>query len=382
MVESRSLGFKNLCYEIPRDYLPRGRETKVILRGVSGEFRTRQLTAVLGPTGCGKSTLLDSLSGFNRKNVSGEVFINGRTVSTNDIRRMSSYIMQDYLMHRFLTVHETLMFAATIKFKNVSLSSEKVATVLESFGMSAWRETLVKHLSHGQNKRLSIAVELVDDPPILFLDEPTSGLDSSSATHCLKLLKSLALGGKTIVCSIHAPSALMLNLFDNVYALAEGQCIYQGSTENLVPFLKTLDLVCPETSNPSDFLLEIATNDYGPQNCFLTNKIRNGRNQDYLKPLEAREKSEMKFNIPTSSCQSFSHQISQLLLRKLIIAKRDKSLGTTRLIVHVFLGLAIGAVYQGVGNEASRFQENFGYIITVCMFLTFFAYFSLVTTSK
>lgn len=142
-----------------------------------------------------------------------------------------------------------------------------VNSIISKLGMDSCKNVRAENCSGGQQKRLSIALELIHSPNILILDEPTSGLDSVSCLQCVTLLRDLAHNADqpmAIAASIHQPTARILQNFDRIYVIAvNGQCLYDGPTDQLVPYFSKHGLACPTYHNPADFVVEIASNEYG-----------------------------------------------------------------------------------------------------------------------
>lgn len=271
------LAFHNLTYRVKEGNRS---NAKTILKGVSGRLRSGELTAIMGPSGAGKSTLLNILSGYKTSNIEGSVTMNGHERNISAFRKLSAYIMQDNQLHGNLSVQEAMTVATNLKLSKKFTKPEKnsmIDDILLTLSLSEHRNTLTRNLSGGQKKRLSIALELVSNPPIMFFDEPTSGLDSSTCFQCINLLKMLAEGGRTIICTIHQPSARLFEMFDQLYTLADGQCVYQGSTKQLVPFLSTLNLECPSYHNPASYIIEVACGEHGDHTRRLVDAIDNGK---------------------------------------------------------------------------------------------------------
>lgn len=157
-------------------------------------------------------------------------------------------------MHQpLVTVEEMMKVACKLKLKPGSDHKAIIDEVLTNLHLDHRRNVMADRLSGGERKRLSVALELVSNPAIFFLDEPTSGLDEVTAAQCIRQLRELAKQDRTVVCTIHQPSAAIFALFDHIYIIAQGQCVYQGAPKALVPFLAHVNINCPRHYNPADF---------------------------------------------------------------------------------------------------------------------------------
>ncbi|KAK6620945.1 hypothetical protein RUM43_011244 [Polyplax serrata] len=335
----------------------------------------------MGPSGAGKSTLLDVLSGYRITGVDGVVLVDGAERELNSFRRMSCYIQQDDRLQSLLTTWENMKIAADLKLGvdvRPSIKEEIITKILKTIGLYEARSTRAGRLSGGQKKRLSIALELINNPLVLFLDEPTTGLDSSSCMQCVQLLKELAQQGRTIICTIHQPSASLFQLFDLVYILSRGHCLYQGATKNVIPFLEKIGMPCPKYHNPADYVIELACGEYGEDKIQkMVMATENGKNVSwYENPMEMTvpkypglRKDYFENSRKTKSLQETStwNQIKVLMQRGCIKSKRDSTLTHLRIAVNIITGIMLGVLFIKSGDDASRILENYNLMFAILM---------------
>lgn len=133
------------------------------------------------------------------------------------------------------------------------LSFTQINDILQILNMHECRNTLVKNISNGEKKRLSIAIELVTNPPIMFFDEPTSGLDSVASLQVINYLHRLARDGRIVVCVVHQPSSRLMKLFDEMMVVSKGEILFSGPQVEMISYFEKEGFVCPNYYNPADF---------------------------------------------------------------------------------------------------------------------------------
>ncbi|XP_058191654.1 pleiotropic drug resistance protein 3-like isoform X2 [Rhododendron vialii] len=240
--EPVTLAFQDVqyCIETPLEMRERGFTQKQLqlLCDITGVLRPGILTALMGVSGAGKTTLLDVLAGRKTSGaIEGDIRIGGYPKVQETFARISGYCEQSDIHSPQITVGESIVYSAWLRLHPEIDSRTKfefVREVLEIIELDEIKDNLVgmpgvSGLSTEQRKRLTIAVELVANPSIIFMDEPTTGLDARAAAIVMRGVKNVADTGRTIVCTIHQPSIDIFEAFDELLILKNGgHIIYSG----------------------------------------------------------------------------------------------------------------------------------------------------------
>lgn len=217
-----------------------GKTKRRFMDSISLRIQPGEFVCVLGPSGCGKSTLLKALNGSSRAD-EGEVLLNNVPFYDHyeELKHQVGYVPQDDIIHSQLSIERTLRYAARLRLpKGISSDKreERIRDVLSMLELYDHRRKVVSQLSGGQRKRVSIAVELLTEPAIIFLDEPTSGLDPNLEEKMMLLLRELTQRGKTVVTVTHTLDNI--HLADKVTFLVDGRLVFFGGGDEALSFFQ------------------------------------------------------------------------------------------------------------------------------------------------
>ena len=218
-------------------------EQLTLLDSISLSIQPNEFVGVLGPSGAGKSMLLDVMNGVRQPDA-GNVLVNNLDVHRHldSLKQSIGFVPQEDIIHRELTVYRCLYYVAKMRLSGDVSSVEIrqiVDEILDVTGLSERRDLRVKHLSGGQRKRVSIAVELITKPSVIFLDEPTSGLDPAAEGRIMKLFRQIAESGRTVVMTTHAMENV--RLFDKIVVLMGGKLAFYGKPDEALKYFNAAD---------------------------------------------------------------------------------------------------------------------------------------------
>ncbi|MGW6877852.1 FHA domain-containing protein [Streptomyces xanthophaeus] len=212
---------------------------KQILKDVTFGVPEKSLIGVIGPSGSGKSTLLKALTGYRPAN-QGDVLYDNRNLYKQfaELRQRIGLVPQDDILHKELRVRTALKYAAKLRFPGDTAESERAARVdevLRELKLDIHKDKKITALSGGQRKRVSVALELLTKPSLIFLDEPTSGLDPGMDRDVMQLLRGLADDGRTVLVVTH--SVAELAICDKLLVMAPGGSVaYFGPPDEALNF--------------------------------------------------------------------------------------------------------------------------------------------------
>ncbi|GMH61060.1 hypothetical protein TL16_g03182 [Triparma laevis f. inornata] len=344
-----------------------------ILNKVSGTLESGTMTAIMGPSGCGKSTTICAIKNGGR--VTGDILINNEKTHLMTIQHLIGFVPQDDIMHRDLTVRETLRFQAKLK-ANPNLTNMQrrafVNEVLDVLGLTHVQHTLigdelVRGISGGQRKRVNIGIELMASPLVLFLDEPTSGLDATTTMELIESLDVLAGLGLTIAMVIHQPRMEVLDKIKKLILLQRGGFpVYIGETANALPYFQNvLGLTVPKNTSTADFFLDVITAnqtktfDYGDlTECFIKYTHKKNEFDEFNQSKIRKADMLKKRTIPKAHRPGRYRQVRHHFARSIKQQWNNKRAFIMDSLILIFAGLLAGFVAKNV---------NTGNNMTVCI---------------
>ncbi|KAI7754530.1 hypothetical protein M8C21_028900 [Ambrosia artemisiifolia] len=374
--EPHSITFNDVKYSVdmPQEMKEQGvnEDRLLLLKGVSGAFRPGVLTALMGVSGAGKTTLMDVLAGRKTGGyIEGDIRISGYPKKQETFARVSGYCEQNDIHSPHVTVYESLLYSAWLRLAtDVDEATRKsfVDEVMDLVELNPLRDALVglpgvNGLSTEQRKRLTIAVELVANPSIIFMDEPTSGLDARAAAIVMRTVRNTVDTGRTVVCTIHQPSIDIFEAFDELFLMKRGgQELYVGPVGRhsceLIKYFEDINGVSKikDGYNPATWMLEVSTS---AQEIALgvdfTEIYRNSdlyrRNKALIAELSVPRPGTKDLYFPTQYSQSFVVQCIACLWKQRLSYWRNPPYTAVRFAFTTFIAVMFGTMFWDLGSK-------------------------------
>ncbi|KAM7522073.1 hypothetical protein LguiA_011975 [Lonicera macranthoides] len=371
-----TMTFHNVNYfvDMPKEMSMKGVPEKKLqlLSNVSGVFSPSVLTALVGSSGAGKTTLMDVLAGRKTGGyIEGDIRVSGHPKQQRTFARISGYVEQNDIHSPQVTVLESLWFSSSLRLpKEVNKEQRKefVEEVMKLVELDTLRYGLVglpgsTGLSTEQRKRLTIAVELVANPSIIFMDEPTSGLDARAAAIVMRTVRNTVDTGRTVVCTIHQPSIEIFEAFDELLLMKRGgRVIYGGKlgekSQTMINYFQAIRSINPIPAgyNPATWMLEVSTP--AAEERLGLDFAEIYKNSQQYREIEA---CIQQMSVPVAGSQplKFDSTYSQdavfqfrtCLWKQNLVYWRSPPYNAVRLFFTTMSALIIGSIFWNVGSR-------------------------------
>ncbi|CCW65175.1 unnamed protein product [Phytomonas sp. EM1] len=369
-----------------------------ILDGLTGTALPGRCLAIMGSSGAGKTTFLNAIC--DRLASGGAIKLSGSR-QLGDIkyerrfRKALGFVTQDDILSPMGTPYDAIWFALRTRRGTDRVEThERVMELLETLRLTHCKDTivgipgLVTGLSGGERKRCSIGVELVSDPKVLLLDEPTSGLDSVTSAKLVKQLRELARVGRTIIYTIHQPTAEVLSSFDDLMLLTGGRCAYHGTMADSLDYFESIGFKCPEHYTAGDYFMKLLQDERTSHVIVerWEQHLKKGKRTPHttsirlaVNPNESTTAKFLKLYIKKFGRSSLI-QLNEVFFRRVKEIMRDRLFIISLGMQELFFSIIVGLIFLHIGKDIESIQDRTGLLFMVVVNRAFSSVFTILNS--